>query len=109
MAQQIGTDLAAILLHPKDNVVTALRDVAEGDVVLVGGEGTSHQKLKLLEDIQFGHKIALQPIPKGALVYKYGEVIGRSTADIPAGGHVHVHNVESIRGRGDLVGGKAGA
>ncbi len=39
---------------------------------------------------------------------KYGQVIGRATADIAVGEHVHVHNIESTRGRGDL-GGTAGA
>ncbi len=35
------------------------------------------------------------------MCYKYGQVIGRATKDIEAGGHVHVHNLESTRGRGD--------
>ncbi|VFS54652.1 Uncharacterised protein [Leminorella grimontii] len=34
-------------------------------------------------------------------VYKYGESIGRATQAIELGEHVHVHNVESERGRGD--------
>ena len=54
------------------------------------------------EPIAFGHKLALVPLAAGAPVYKYGEVIGIASADIPAGAHVHVHNVESQRGRGDL-------
>ncbi|MEV6507525.1 altronate dehydratase family protein [Streptomyces sp. NPDC051642] len=45
------------------------------------------------EDIPAGHKVALHAIPKGAPVRKYGEVIGVALADIPAGGHVHVHNL----------------
>jgi altronate dehydratase small subunit len=40
---------------------------------------------------------------KGDDVIKYGEVVGRTTATINIGDHVHVHNVESLRGRGDLV------
>ena len=32
---------------------------------------------------------------------KYGIVIGRATHDIQQGQHVHVHNVEALRGRGD--------
>lgn len=46
-----------------------------------------------VEDIPAGHKVALHDIPKGAPVRKYGEVIGVALADIPAGGHVHVHNL----------------
>ena len=47
------------------------------------------------EPITFGHKLALVPLAAGAPVYKYGEVIGVASADILAGAHVHVHNVES--------------
>jgi len=32
---------------------------------------------------------------------KYGEPIGIATRDIRSGQHVHVHNLESARGRGD--------
>ena len=39
-----------------------------------------------------GHKIARSPIPRGAEIVKFGQVIGYATADIPAGAHVHVHN-----------------
>ncbi|MEV6116259.1 altronate dehydratase family protein [Streptomyces sp. NPDC052109] len=46
-----------------------------------------------VEDITAGHKVALRDIPKGAPVRKYGEIIGVALADIPAGGHVHVHNL----------------
>ncbi len=38
----------------------------------------------------------------GEEVRKYGEVIGLANAPISPGDHVHVHNVESQRGRGDL-------
>jgi hypothetical protein len=36
-----------------------------------------------------------------------GEVIGRATQAIPTGRHAHVHNIESLRGRGDLAAGEA--
>jgi altronate dehydratase small subunit len=51
--------------------------------------------------IPFGHKFATRDIGKGTLVVKYGEPMGVATRDIKAGSHVHVHNVESSRGRGD--------
>lgn len=55
--------------------------------------------------IPYGHKIALVAVARGASIIKYGQVIGRATADIAPGDHVHVHNLESLRGRGDLHGG----
>ena len=59
--------------------------------------------LVLTEDIPFGHKVALTDIPRGTPVLKYGEQIGLATHDIARGQHVHVHNIESTRGRGDLA------
>ena len=49
-----------------------------------------------------GHKIALRAIRAGEAVIKYGSPIGLATAEIPAGAHVHTHNLASTRGRGDL-------
>jgi altronate dehydratase small subunit len=47
--------------------------------------------------------VALRPIEAGELVLKYGQTIGRAGARIEPGEHVHVHNVEGTRGRGDLA------
>ncbi|MBQ0140200.1 MAG: UxaA family hydrolase [Kurthia sp.] len=85
-------------ISPLDNVATALQIFSAGDQVnLVDG---SH--LIINEEIEFGHKFALQHINKGDKVYKYGEVIGVAIRDIEMGEHVHTHNLEGTRGRGDL-------
>jgi altronate hydrolase len=47
-----------------------------------------------LDDIPAGHKVAVRPIAAGASIRKYGEVIGVASCDIPAGAHVHLHNLE---------------
>ena len=94
------------VLHPTDNVATALIELQTGARIEADrGEGAAERQvsLTLLTPVPFGHKVALQPIAKGEEVVKYGEVIGLATADIAAGEHVHVHNVESQRGRGDLA------
>ncbi|HEX9118402.1 MAG TPA: UxaA family hydrolase, partial [Anaerolineae bacterium] len=88
----------ALLMHPGDDVGLAAVDLAVGAAVEVGGF-----TVVLRQEIPFGHKFALRPIPAGAEVHKYGECIGRAIAPIAAGEHVHVHNVESLRGRGDLA------
>lgn len=44
-------------------------------------------------DVQPGHKVARRDLPAGSLVHKYGQVIGRTTIDVRAGEHVHVHNL----------------
>ncbi len=46
-------------------------------------------------EIPAGHKFALRDIKQGDYVVKYGEIIGRATADIQKGEWVHTHNVKS--------------
>jgi len=91
----------AIMMNEKDNVATLLADVEKNDVVqfMVGGR---LKEVRMEEKIQFGHKFAIRKINKGETVIKYGEPIGQATQDIEEGQHVHVHNVESLRARGDL-------
>ena len=83
----------ALVLSEKDNVATALADLAAGTTVL---------NITLRDDVPFGHKLALRPIAPGEHVIKYGYPIGAASAVIEPGEHVHVHNVEGLRGRGDL-------
>ena len=91
----------AVVLNEKDNVATALTPLKKGQTLeLVIGE--KKYRLVLNEDIPFGHKFCLKRIKTGSPVIKYGEVIGNATANINAGDYVHVHNVVSARGRGDL-------
>lgn len=90
----------AILIDRKDNVATALSQLQKGDSVEVGIDEYTLDT-KLLQDIPFGHKYALKDIRQGEAVIKYGEAIGLATKQIQEGEHVHVHNVESQKGRGD--------
>ena len=84
----------AILLHPSDNVATALRDLKAGDSVTVRlGEVT--YSVILREEIAFGHKYALRDIAEGEEVLKYGLPIGRALQEIRVGAWVHVHNCRS--------------
>ncbi|HEX7475918.1 MAG TPA: UxaA family hydrolase, partial [Dehalococcoidales bacterium] len=63
--------------------------------------GDDKLDIMLLDDVSAGHKFALRKIKKGVPVIKYGETIGLATTTILLGQHVHVHNVEGTRGRGD--------
>jgi (2R)-sulfolactate sulfo-lyase subunit alpha len=54
-------------------------------------------RLKALDAVPLGHKIALQNIKKGDTVLKYGHDVGRTVADIAKGRHVHVHNMKTKR------------
>ena len=90
----------AIVIDVKDNVATALRQLGKGDSVPVDIEGETIE-IVLTQDIPFGHKFALKTITQGQAVLKYGEAIGLAIQPIKKGAHVHVHNVESQKGRGD--------
>jgi len=92
------TQQTVILINPKDNVATARRDLAEGTVCKAGVA-----KVRLREKIPLGHKVALRPIRKGEAIIKFGNPIGLATQDIASGEMVHIHNMESCRGRGDKV------
>ena len=91
----------ALVLHPTDNVATAIRDLAAGEAVNCR-LGDNIFSVTLVDSIPYGHKFAFKPIPIGQDIIKYGETIGRATAVIPQGAHAHVQNIESLRGRGDL-------
>ncbi len=84
-----------------DNVGTnVFEPIAPGDSV--GTHGCTHDiTVTANQAVPYGHKIALRPIKKGETVYKYGLSIGSALVDIQPGDHVHVHNIESNRGRGD--------
>lgn len=77
-------------LHPRDDVAVALRPIAAGEVLCAG-----ERRIVAAEPVPHGHKIALTPIAAGADVHKFGWPIGRATAEIVAGAHVHTHNVET--------------
>ena len=91
-----------IVINSKDNVATATRELLKGQEHKVEIDG-KQVVLVVKEDIKFGHKIAIVDLAKGQEVVKYGEVIGRVTKDVWQGEHIHVHNVVSQRGRGDLA------
>jgi len=91
------------VVEPTDNVATALREIDAGETVTVA-VGDEEHTVDVSEDVAFGHKIALEDIPESGEITKYGKSIGNASQDIAAGEWVHVHNVESNYGRGDLAG-----
>ena len=97
----LETERKFILLHKKDNTVTALIDLDQGEALTVEAEA-GRDSITLCQKIPYAHKFARGFISKGTDVTKYGEVIGVASADIQPGEHVHVHNVESKRARGDV-------
>lgn len=89
-----------LVQKPEDDVATALVELPVG-MEIASPDGTLHVTIQ--NAIPFGHKFALHEVKAGLPVHKYGQVIGVATQDIRAGEHVHVHNIASTRGRGDLA------
>lgn len=100
MEKTFHSGISCIVMDDKDNVATLLKDMKKGEI-LSYIQKEKEQQIELKNDVDFGHKVAILPIAKGQEVIKYGEVIGAATLSILVGEHVHVHNIEGIRGRGD--------
>ncbi len=79
-----------IRIHPSDNAAVALRDLAAGETVFCGDRPVCCR-----DAILQGHKIALRDLAEGENVVKYGFPIGHVSRDVPAGSHLHTHNVRS--------------
>ncbi len=86
----------AIVINERDNVATALVALPAGAAVTLTLQGRK-EKVPVRSAVPMGHKFALREIPPGAEVVKYGEAIGKASAPIGRGEHVHVHNVASRR------------
>lgn len=83
----------AILLHPSDSVAVARLPLEPGRIVLVGG-----QKIRVRQHVPGGHKLAICRVARGENVLRYGQVIGRASAPIEPGDHVHLHNLSFDEG-----------
>ena len=84
-------DPRLILLDPRDNVLVVRSRLRAGDALDLGGGAVANAD----KDVPLAHKVARRAIRAGEKILKYGAPIGVATADIPAGTHVHVHNVRS--------------
>ena len=94
----------ALKVNDLDNVATLFSNEGKAgcEVEVKDKKGESFT-LCLSNDIPYGHKLALCEIKPGEDVTKYGECLGAATKVIAPGEHVHVHNLDSKRGRGDMA------
>jgi len=88
----------ALKINPGDNVAVVLADVKAGEEVGVMTD-TDVVQIRALQDIAFGHKIALADLTVDQPIIKYGEEIGRAQKAIGAGDWIHIHNLYCRRGR----------
>src|SRR5690606_11055797 len=64
--------LSYLQIHPKDNVLVALRDLPQGFEVTVNG-----QTFLLREGVRAKHKFSIYPLDKDADVMMYGVLVGK--------------------------------
>ncbi|TMI68516.1 MAG: altronate dehydratase [Bacteroidetes bacterium] len=76
-------------VHPKDNVLVALRDLAKGETVSYeGDEYTTREK------IPAKHKLFIKDMNAGDKVIMYGVLVGKTQSAVPAGGLVTTQNIK---------------
>ncbi|MFJ8896543.1 UxaA family hydrolase [Leifsonia sp. NPDC102414] len=85
----VASAVPLIVARPSTDNVGIIVDGATAGESLAGGETT----IVAVTDIPPAHKVALKGIAAGEPVIKYGQVIGAAIEPIPAGAHVHDHNV----------------
>src|SRR5262249_10348111 len=81
----------AVRLHPDDDVAIAKTNLQVGSILDLG----NGNHVRVRKFILSGHKVALRDISAGSQVRRYGQVIGFATEAIPAGEHVHTHNLSA--------------
>lgn len=92
----------ALKVNDLDNVATVFSNEAKsGCEIEVRDKRGNSFTMTIFADIPYGHKVALGDIRVGEDIIKYGESLGEATKDITKGDYVHVHNLDSKRGRGD--------
>ena len=93
----------ALKVDDLDNVATIFANgITDGTEVEVRDKKGNSEIITVHGDVPYGHKIALRDIAPGEHIMKYGECIGAASHPISKGDYVHVHNLEALRGRGDL-------
>jgi altronate hydrolase len=76
-------------VHPDDNVIVALRDLAKGEEVEYNGK-----TFTMVEDIPAKHKFNEYDFATGDSLTMYGVLVGKAQYDIPAGSRISTSNVK---------------
>ena len=79
----------ALKVHPTDNVIVALTDLAKGEEVFLDGE-----TYPLTEDIAAKHKFAARDFAPGDEVQMYGVLVGKAQQEIRRGSWLNVFNTK---------------
>ncbi len=88
--QTEGKSRKLLRIHRDDNVLIVVAPVLIGDRDTIEGREITFQ-----QNIPIGHKVAVRDMKPGEKIYKCGVPIGSAKELIPAGGHIHLHNLKS--------------
>jgi altronate hydrolase len=75
-------------IHPKDNVLVALRDLEQGTPIEF-----EEQTFSLTERVAAKHKFAMQAFQPDDSIFMYGVLVGKATTDILQGGLISTQNI----------------
>ena len=76
-------------IHPKDNVIVALTNLAKGETISFEGED-----YVLTENIPAKHKFFMQNMKAGDAVTMYGVLVGKTQVDIAKGSRMSTENIK---------------
>ncbi|MGE5453624.1 MAG: UxaA family hydrolase [Methylocystaceae bacterium] len=83
-------EAVVLILHARDNVAVVLKDISKGQTISM----PDGSEIVAISDIPYSHKVAVTDLMDGAIIYKYGEVIGKSDGEIKMGEWIHTHNMK---------------
>jgi altronate hydrolase len=82
-----------IRIHPKDNVLVALQNLAQGTEIHFEG-----QTFKLTEKVDAKHKFSINALQTEDEIFMYGVLVGKATQPIPQGGPISTQTVHHASG-----------
>ncbi len=82
-----------IQVHPADNVLVALQDLAAGETLVWKEEAYT-----LLEPIPAKHKFTTAAIAAGDAITMYGVLVGKAKIDLPVGVRISTENITHASG-----------
>lgn len=75
-------------IHPKDNVLVALRDLEQNTPIEFEGINFS-----LIDRVAAKHKFAINAFQADDSIFMYGVLVGKATKEIPQGGLISTENI----------------
>lgn len=76
-------------VHPKDNVIVALKDLKKGQLVTYAGE-----EFILQDDVNAKHKFFTHDMQQGDEIIMYGVLVGKTQFFVPRGGLMSIENTK---------------